>query len=167
MRRPNTTARLTATAWRWPPERVSTRWRTEPRPMFNESSCSRGSALHGPPVDDREQAAEAAADPRLSTEEQVLGDVHHGHHRQLLVDGLDAMGPGRDRAAQVDPPTVDEDFADIRLEHAREDLDQRRLPGTVVADQPQYLPRKQVQVDLTQRLEVTKRLRDASCLEDR
>ena len=72
------------------------------------------------------------------------------------------MGPGRDRAARVDPPTVDEDFADIRLEHAREDLDQRRLPGTVVAHQPEYLPGSRSRSTSTERLEATKRLRDAS-----
>ena len=134
--------------------------------MFSEFSCARLS-LHAPPVDDRDQPAEAAADPLLTAEEEVLGNVEHRHHRQVLVDGFDTQGLGGDRAGHVDPSPIDEDLTGVRLQHSREDLDQSRLSGAVVADQTQHLSGEQVEINLTQGLDVTESLRDASCLQNR
>ena len=126
--------------------------------MFSESSCSPRPPLHGSSVDDRDHATEPATHPLLPAEEEVLGNVEHWHYRQVLIDSLDTQRLRSDGAADVNPPTIDQDLACVRLQHAREDLYQCRLASTIVTNETQYLAREEVKVDLIQRLDVTERL---------
>ena len=74
-------------------------------------------------------------------EHQVLGDRHLGHERELLVDDRDAGAPRVQRRPERGDLAIDDDLAVERPDRvdAAEDLDQRRLAGAVLADEPDDL----------------------------
>jgi hypothetical protein len=80
-------------------------------------------------VDQAEAVGGLAAYP------DVLGHRHAGHQVQLLVDHGDALPERIQRAAQRDGPAPEQDLPRVRWLHARDDLHQRRLAGTVLAHQ--------------------------------
>ena len=86
-------------------------------------------ASHSPRVDATEPLE------RLHTDEDVLGDGQIGEERRLLEDDRD---PGRLRLlGRVEDRllAVDEQAPGVGPVDAREDLDQRRLAGAVLADE--------------------------------
>ena len=78
-------------------------------------------------------AAERAG--RLAAHEDVLGDRQVGEERRLLVDDGDAGGLRLRRAGEVDGLAVEQQIARVAAVEARDDLDERRLAGAVLADQ--------------------------------
>ena len=78
--------------------------------------------------------------------------VKRADQRKILIDGLDAealrLGPGA--TAIWDWPSS-EILARGRIEGAREDLDQRRLAGTVVADETDDVAAGEVERDAIER----------------
>ena len=144
-RRAQVAARATATPWRWPPERFSTgcvidwtpilssaKWRVASRRIARLSSMRR--TRRGP------------RSPRLPAEEDVGGDVEGRGDGEVLVDGLDAGAARIARGAEVHALAVEPDLALVRLQRARERLDQRRLAGAVVADDREDLVGIQLQI---------------------
>ena len=75
----------------------------------------------------------------LAPHEDVARDGLLYGQRPVLVDGLDAgsRGPGRPSSAR--PACRARGSRRSRRIHARQDLDQRRFAGAVVADQPDHL----------------------------
>ncbi len=58
-------------------------------------------------------------------------------------------------------PVDDDAPARLRRLHAGDDLDQRRFSGAVFPDQAMHLPRLQHEIDILQRGDAAKALRDA------
>ncbi len=71
----------------------------------------------------------------LPAEMEVGRRVEVGCQGEILVDGLDAVPAGIERAAQLDGAALDQDLPAVRPDGAREGLDQRALARAVVADQ--------------------------------
>jgi hypothetical protein len=96
------------------------------------------------------------ADPkpgqRLAADEHVPGDRHLRDHGRVLVDGLDAAGHGLLRRPELDLLALDEDPAAVRRMGAGEHLDQGRLAGAVVADEPHDLAGLGMEVDVDERM---------------
>jgi len=87
-------------------------------------------AVHGAPVD-----AQAAHARGLDAHEQVLGDVEVREELGVLVHRRDARGPGLHGRAERDRRTIKADGAAIGALEARDDLDERRLAGAVLAEE--------------------------------
>ena len=85
--------------------------------------------VHPVPVD-----AARGAD-RLATHEDVLGDVEVGEERRLLVDHRHPGGLGLRRRGEVGVPAQQAEDAGVAAVDAGDDLDQRRLARTVLADE--------------------------------
>ena len=100
------------------------------------SRYARASPPHRPVVQPLERAE---AVHELALEEHVVGDGEARDQGEILVDGVDAERPRVVDRAQLHLLAVDEDLAAVGLLEAGEDLDQRRLAGAVVADQPEHL----------------------------
>ena len=81
-----------------------------------------------------EEPADAHAGGELSTEVEVRDDVEIRREREILVDRLDSVRPGVQRAAEVDRLALHAQVAVVRRVRAGEDLHQCRLAGAVVAD---------------------------------
>ena len=109
------------------------------------------------PVDERP--------PReLRAEEQIGRDVARVHEREILVDRRD---PRLDRvfgAGQRQRFAVEEDLAFVGSVETRDDLDQRRLAGAVVAEQGERLPGAHLEAHVTKSLNVPEGLADAASL---
>ena len=117
-------------------------WSAIERPRASRSGSSRTPswsntaarlAAHPPAVD----AAEALE--RLRADEDVLGDAEVGKERRLLEDDRD---PGRLRLLGVVEDrllAVEQEPAGVGPVDAGEDLDERRLAGAVLADEPVHL----------------------------
>ena len=86
--------------------------------------------LHAAFVEEPHRAAPAG---HLAPDEEVLHDVAMVGQGQVLVDRLDADRPRRGRGGEADRPAVHLEVPLVRLDDAREDLDERRLAGPVVA----------------------------------
>jgi hypothetical protein len=80
-------------------------------------------------------AAHEARGARLGAQEHVLGHRELGHDAALLGDGGDAALQRLARRAQRHRFAAEEQRARVGLEHAGDDLAQRRLPRAVLADQ--------------------------------
>jgi hypothetical protein len=88
-----------------------------------------GLGVHRSPVDP------AAAADRLTPHEDVLGDREVREERGLLVDHRDASGLRLRRRTEVDGLAAETHLAGVPAVDTRDDLDQRRLAGPVLADQ--------------------------------
>ncbi len=86
-------------------------------------------AVHAGPVD---PPAAAEGHP---AHEDVLGDRQVGEERRLLVDDGDARVLRLGRGAEVDLLAAEQELSAIAPVDAGDDLDQRRLARTVLADQ--------------------------------
>ena len=82
--------------------------------------------------------------------------------RAVLEHRLDAGLARARRVPAGDRLAADEDLAAGRLDHAGEDLDQRRLAGAIVADQADDLAAVDVQVDAAERIDAAVGLRDVA-----
>ena len=100
-------------------------------------------------VDEAEAVGDLPADEEVAPERLLLGE------RLVLVDGLDrqVVRHAHRIVGEVDLPVADEDAPGGRLQHAGHHLDQRRLAGAVVADQPDDLVAADGEVDVAQRLD--------------
>ena len=97
-------------------------------------------AAHAPRVD----AAEALE--RLRADEDVLGDAQVGKQRRLLEDDRD---PGRLRLLGVVEDrllAVEQQPSGVGSMHARQDLDECRLAGAVLADEAVHLAGEELDV---------------------
>jgi hypothetical protein len=97
------------------------------------------------PVDHAEAALLGCA------EHDVLDDVHARHQGELLVDEGEAAKGRRMRRLDRHRRAVDGDRPGIRMLEAGEDADQRRLAGTVGADEAVDLAGTDVEADAVQR----------------
>ena len=161
-RRPNARARATATAWRWPPESVSTRWRTDVMPMLSVREMLAGLASHRPLVDEHAAVARRRFRGRGTDSRRYRGSARRRDPGRRSRSRADAQPPGCARTRRL---PVDANLAGIGLQRAREDLDQRRLAGAVVADEREDLAVIEVEVDSAQCLDVAERLPQAARLE--
>ncbi len=109
-------------------------------------------ALHRTGVD------AAAAAQRLAADEDVLGDRQVGEQRWLLVDDRDPALGGVARAVEEDVLAVDRQRSAVGLMDAAEDLDQRRLPGAVLADERMGLAGVELQGHVLQGVHAGERL---------
>ncbi|ABB10162.1 hypothetical protein Bcep18194_B0045 [Burkholderia lata] len=109
----------------------------------------------------RERALVDHAEPaRQLPEHQVFGDRQLGHQMQLLVDDRDAGLERRARRREALRGAVQRQRAGLRLVHARQHLQQRRLPRAVLAHQPVHLARAHRQRHGIERAHARERHRD-------
>src|SRR4029453_15728849 len=94
--------------------------------------------------------AEQRPADQLPVEEHVVVDAQLVDQGQVLVDGVDAEGPGVVDGPEHDLLAAHEDAAGVGLVEAAEDLDQGRLAGAVVADEAEHLAPAQAQVDVAE-----------------
>ena len=120
-----------------------------------------GDARHLAPAHD------AHAVRRLEAEKHVLGDRELGADRQLLVHHADARVARVARRAEVHRPAVEAHGALIFGVHACDDLHQRALAGTILADEAMHLALAQGEVDALEGDDSAERLGDARQLEQR
>jgi hypothetical protein len=105
--------------------------------------------LCGPPphrgtVDESEPA-------RLAAETDVLGHRHVRQQVDLLVHRTDARGQGVGGAGEADGAPGQDDRSLVRVQRPGEGLDQRRLPGSVLAHQRVDLAPENPEVDGVER----------------
>ena len=120
-----------------------------------------GLLAHGTAVD-----APAGAE-RLAADEDVLDDGEVGEERRLLVDHGDPGVAGICGPVHRDLDPVDEQPPAVRRVHGGEDLHERRLAGTVLADEGVRLAGVEVDRDVLERMDRSERLRDVLEREDR
>ena len=108
-----------------------------------------------------------ASPAQLPTEEDVGRDVERWGDCEVLIDGLDPGSSSVAGRAEVRALTVEADLTFVRLQRARERFDQRRLAGTVVADDCENLARVELQVRSVQRNDMSVPLDKPVRLEDR
>ena len=133
-------------------------WSATERPF----AIRRGSRPDTETVDDdgdllihRLEVDAAPAAQRFATDEDVLGDTEVWEHRCFLVDYGDPSGPRSGGAVQGHLPAIDDKSAAIGLVNAGQDLDQRRLAGSVLADKGVGLARAQLDVAVDERMHCT------------
>ena len=122
----------------------------------------RGPGVHLVPIDER-------AAPGQGADKQVLGDAHFRKQRQFLVDDRDPGVLSIARRAQHGAGTVDKDLTVVTAMgmHAREQLDQRRFAGAVLAAQCVHFTRAQLEVDAVQCRDAAEPFDDISSREHR
>src|SRR4029077_4065588 len=79
------------------------------------------------------------------------GDVERRSDREILVNGLDTCAARIAWSAEAHALAVETDLSLVRLQRARERLDQRRLAGPVVADHGDDLVRIELEIDSVER----------------
>ena len=152
----------TATACRCPPDRPATVWRTDLSVVTERlSSVSR---------EDRSMLDSSSTTPAsnpLPAQEHVGHDVEVVGEREILVDDLDAEPGGVAGAVDVDRLALVAHLALVERVDADDALDQRRLAGTVVADQSHDLTATNLEIDPVERLDGAEGLGDPPKLEER
>src|SRR5207247_8920555 len=83
---------------------------------------------------DVEATQRPAASRRLRAEEEVPPDRHERTHREVLVDGGDSARPRLPRRVEDRVFAVEDIPALVGSVDTREDLDEGRLAGPVVAE---------------------------------
>ena len=96
-------------------------------------------------------AVEEAESDRLAPEQEVLRDREVRRQRELLVDHADPQPLGIGHVADLDAATVHFHRAGVGPDHAAQDVDQRRFPGTVLPEQPVDLPRAEREIHPVER----------------
>ena len=99
---------------------------------------------------------------QLGAEIQVLGDRAVGEQVELLVDDADAGMARLQGMGEGDHLTVEGDRATARLMSAGDDLHQRRLAGSVLADDGMDLAGDDVEVDIGEHRYAVETLRHAA-----
>ena len=94
-------------------------------------------------------------------EEDVLGDGEVAGEVELLVDGRDAQRLGVVRAADLDGLSLEQDLPLVLAVRTREDLDQGRLAGAILAEEGVDLALLDRQLDAFERPDAGERLPDA------
>ena len=72
---------------------------------------------------------------QLAAHEEIRDDIDIRAERQVLVDGLDARRLGLRGRGEIALDAVEDDPPGARRHAAGDDLDQRRFPGAVVAEE--------------------------------
>jgi hypothetical protein len=103
---------------------------------------------------------------RLRAEEEVAGDAHERHDREVLEDGGDSPVQGIAWRGELERLAVHQQRAGVGLVNAREQLDEGGLAGAVVAQEAVDLAGAHAQRDVLQGDHATEVLRDAARLED-
>src|SRR5450755_3665951 len=80
--------------------------------------------------------------------------------RQVLIDNFDALLTCFDRFMEMGRLAVDDNVAMRGREIARDNFDERRFAGAIVAHEAQYLAGIQSEVDVVQGMDSAKVLRD-------
>src|SRR5205823_3970685 len=75
----------------------------------------------------------------LAVQEDVLRDVERRHEREELEHRLDSVLAGLGRALEGALDAVHDDLPRVRAQRPRDDVDERRLAGAVVADEADHL----------------------------
>ena len=104
---------------------------------------------------------------QLAAEEDVGGDVEVVGQREVLVDRLDPVAAGVDRAGEADGLAVQADLALVGGVDAGDALDQRRLAGAVVAEEAHHLAGVDVEAERADGGEAAEALGDVADGEDR
>src|SRR5690606_559675 len=104
--------------------------------------------LHGALAQEAE-AQDVAVE--LAPHEEVGHRVDVGAQAEVLVHRLDAERLGVRRALEAHRRAVEPDLPRRGLERARNDLDQGRLAGAVVAEQADHLARAHLEADVVER----------------
>ena len=102
---------------------------------------------------------------QLVAQEQVEVDRELRDQREVLVDGLDAVRAGGPDRVEADALAADDHIAPVLLVEAAQDLDERALAGSVVADEPEHLALAQDEVDAAEDDERAEALGHAAHLE--
>ena len=89
--------------------------------------------------------------PRRIGDRNVVGDRKVGNERQLLEDAHDPGAIGGGGRVETDLGPVEDDASGIRRHHARQDLDERRLAGAVLAENGVNAPRKHNEIGAGER----------------
>ena len=82
------------------------------------------------------------------TEQDVLGDGEDGYEHEVLVHHADAAADRVVGAIDLDRHAVEEDLTLVRHRHPVEDVHQRRLAGSVLAEQRVDLAGADVEADV-------------------
>ena len=85
---------------------------------------------------------------RFASQGQVDGRTQVRAYRQVLVDGLHPGLANLVGVEVIEPAIFEKHLARVRRDDARKHLDQRALPGTVVAEQAGDLTGPQLQADV-------------------
>ena len=118
---------------RSPPERVPTGWSRIAQCRF--PSCAISSRVTFAATVAVEERDRSPAAHRLAAKEEIPRNGHQRDHRQILEHGRDAAIERVARAVERDRLAIDQKLALGRLVNARQDLDQGRLAGAIVAEQ--------------------------------
>ena len=163
---PHVIARATAIIWRCPPESAATGLRGSTWSP-SDPSCSRVDLyiadLFSHPI-------ERPSGPRASTSrlrKKLCITSRVSTSGEVLVHGLDAEAAGELGRERLLQRAVDVDLAGVRAVRAGDALDERRLAGAVVADEPEDLARVQREADVAERADGAVRLRRRAQLDDR
>jgi hypothetical protein len=100
-------------------------------------------------------------------EQDVLGDAHPRDRRHLLRHERDAGFEGGARPREQKALAVERDLALVRLHRPGKDLRERRLPGSVLADDGDDLAALDLEIDVRQRPDDAVTLRDSAGLDHR
>src|SRR6266567_1245630 len=90
----------------------------------------------------------------LASEEDVCSRVEVGRECEVLVDGFDTEARGVLWVSHGDLDAVDLDRPTVRLHHACDALDHRRLAGAVVTHERRHLARVGLERNATQSADV-------------
>ncbi len=95
-----------------------------------------GHLFHLPHIEERN-----GANPphRFPAQEEIPGDAHHLHQCQILIDRLDAQGPGFPGRAETNRPPLEIDLACVRWVDPGKDLDQGGFAGPVIPQEAHHL----------------------------
>ena len=147
----NAAARLTATAWRWPPDMSPTTALKSGSVTCSRSSTSRVASVICRRFSTRSERGSQRRPGELAAGVEVVGRPQVVEQREILVDGLDPERARVGRRVDRDRRAVHLDRAAVEPVHAAQALDQRRLAGAVVAEQREHLAAAHVEVDPVER----------------
>ena len=108
-----------------------------------------------------------AEPPLLVFEREVFCNRQRRHQVEFLVDGADAERLRGRRAVDLDRLAVQKNLAGVAVQRAGHDLDQRRLAGTVLAEQRMHFAGVQAEIDAFQRAHAGKPLDDPTQFDPR
>ncbi len=128
---------------------ISTRWRA---PTVSSSTLAPGSTASPNRRERSDTRPSTSFEPRESREQRrpecdVLGHRHVRHEHEVLVHHPEAQLERVLRAVDLDLAAVHEDLAAVGLVQPVDDVHQRRLAGSVLAEQAEDLSPAHVQRD--------------------
>jgi hypothetical protein len=119
-------------------------------------------AMHPVAVDQRRKTM-----MRFAAQEDVLREVEERDEREFLEDHRDAEPARIGRRRDLDRLSLVQELAAVGTVGAAENLDQRRLPGAILAEQHVHLAAADLEADVVQGPDAGKGLADMPQLEQR